>query len=146
MREMETQVGRKKGRESVQCQNLGEKLSMSWKAPPKHLVTCLFGGTWWSQTSSVKHTRQWVFFFLFMNIQTSGFWAPSRTINTNSYLPEPRDKLARMDKSAAVCLCPWSTLLVHCPGEPEFQVDGVGGGEAEAQWWVLKTQERALPN
>ena len=57
----------------------------------------------------------------------------SKTINTNSYLPEPRDKLARMDKSAAVCLCPWSTLLVHCPGEPEFQVDGVGGGEAEAQ-------------
>lgn len=41
---VETQVGKEKGRESVQCQNWGEKLSISWKIPPKHLLPYPFGG------------------------------------------------------------------------------------------------------
>lgn len=38
---MQAQVGKEKGRESAQCQNLGEKLSISWQVPPKHLLPCL---------------------------------------------------------------------------------------------------------
>lgn len=65
----ETQVGKEKGRESVQCQNLSEKLSISWQAPPKHLLPYLLGETWWSKTSSLQHTCQGVFLFLFMDVQ-----------------------------------------------------------------------------
>lgn len=54
----ETQVGRKKGRGSAQRQNLGEKLLISWQAPPKHLFPYLSGRTQWSQTSSLQHTCQ----------------------------------------------------------------------------------------
>ena len=50
--------GKEKGRGSVQRQNLGEKLLISWQAPPRHLLPYLFGGTRWSQTSSLQHTCQ----------------------------------------------------------------------------------------
>lgn len=36
-------MGKGKGMESDQCQNLGRKQSISWWAPPKHLLLCLFG-------------------------------------------------------------------------------------------------------
>lgn len=61
--------GKEERRASVQCQNLSEKLSISWQAPPKHLLPCLCGGTWCSKPSSLPHMCQGAFPFLFMNIQ-----------------------------------------------------------------------------
>lgn len=50
--------GKAEGGESVQCQNWGEKLSISWQAPPKHLLPYLFGGTRWSKASSPQQSCQ----------------------------------------------------------------------------------------
>lgn len=70
----ETQVGKGKGRESVECQNLGEKLSTSWQAPPKHLLPYLFGGTRWSKTSSFSYMSMSTS-LIHERSEASGFWA-----------------------------------------------------------------------